>query len=336
VAPPAVSTFLVRALVEVVERTGVLRTSLFERTKLEGSRLDDIARGFELSELRALSEGAIDLTKNESLGLRIAEEASEAAFDLVAHLATHGPTLREAIALCVQFQRLLMDGAALTMREEASTATIRCDFPRTSPRADRMLSELAMAGLLRLVRGFAGAEAKLSSVSFEHARPKGPARETYARIFGDKAKWSQASTELCIPRALLERKPLHDHPELYAVLHAQAEAKLDRMERGEGIAEKVKRHLLAMPPSRIPDMNVIARELSMSERSLRRKLAEEGAVYKDLRESVLSARAALMLKDPSRSLKEIAEALGFSDAAAFQRAFKRWRGLTPGQFKQSK
>jgi AraC-like DNA-binding protein len=266
----------------------------------------------------------------------MAEEASEAAFDLVAHLATHGPTLREAIELCVQFQRLLMDGASLTMHETGTSATIRCDFPRTSPRADRMLSELAMAGLLRLIRGFAGPDAKVSAVCFEHERPKGEARAIYARIFGGREKWQQPHTTLSIPRSLLDKKPLHDHPELYAVLHAQAEAKLDRMERGEGIAEKVKRHLLAMPPSRIPDMDVIARLLSLSERSLRRKLAAEGVIYKDLRESVLESRAIEMLKDDARSPKEIADALGFSDTAAFQRAFKRWRGMTPRQFKQSK
>ena len=80
----------------------------------------------------------------------------------------------------------------------------------------------------------------------------------------------------------------------------------------------------------------VARELGLSARSLRRRLADEGVAYKDLVQSVLEIRATQMLSDPKRTIQETAAEMGFSDPSAFQRAFKRWKGVTPGQFKEAK
>src|SRR5262249_20180881 len=115
---PRVSTFIVRALVEVVERSGVTREALMAAAKLDVARLDDILGGFAFRELVTLEESALDLTGEEDLGLRLAEQSNPAAFNVVAHLATHAPTLRDAIALCIRFQRILMEGTVLTLRED--------------------------------------------------------------------------------------------------------------------------------------------------------------------------------------------------------------------------
>ena len=86
----------------------------------------------------------------------MAERASEAAFDLVAHLVAHAPTLRDAIEICSQFERLLMDGAHLRLHEHGGVASIGLEFVRTSPRADRMLAEFALAALMRMLEAFGG------------------------------------------------------------------------------------------------------------------------------------------------------------------------------------
>ena len=135
-AVPRVSTFIVRALVEVVERSGVTRDTLLAAAGLDAARLDDILGGFAFPEFVALGNAALDLTGDEGLGLRLAEQSSEAAFDIVAHLAMHAPTLRDAVALCIQFQRLLMEGTALTLQESGDAATVRCEFPRSTPRGE--------------------------------------------------------------------------------------------------------------------------------------------------------------------------------------------------------
>jgi AraC-like DNA-binding protein len=333
-AAPRVSTFIVRALVEVVERSGVTREAVMAAAKLDVARLDDVLGGFSFPEFAALEDSALELTGDEGLGLRVAEQSSEAAFDVVAHLATHAPTLRDAVALCVQFQRLLMEGTALTLREHGDSAIVRCEFPRSTVRGDRVLAELAMGGLARMIRIFAGHAAKLRTVSFEHPRP--PHAGAYARVFGGAERFSQRFTGVEFDRALLDRRQLHHHPELYSVLHGDAETKLERMARGQRFVDRVTQYLLSVPPKRMPDMGGIARDLGLSTRSLRRRLAEDGASYKVLVQSVLAIRATQLLGDPNRTIQETAAEMGFSDPSAFQRAFKRWKGMTLGQFKETK
>jgi AraC-like DNA-binding protein len=333
-AAPRVSTFIVRALVEVVERSGVTREALMAAAKLDVTRLDDILGGFTFPEFVTLEESALDLSGDDGLGLRLAEQSSEAAFDIVAHLTMHAPTLRDAVASCIQFQRLLMEGTALTVRERGDSATVRCEFPRSTLRGDRMLAEFVVGGFARMIRLFAGHDAKLRTVSFEHPRP--PHARAYARVFGGAERFSQRFTGVALDRALLDRRQLHHHPELYSVLHGDAETKLERMARGQSFVDRVKQYLFSVPPKRMPDMGGVARDLGLSTRSLRRRLADDGASYKALVQSVLAIRATQMLSDPNRTIQETAAEMGFSDPSAFQRAFKRWKGMTPGQFKEMK
>jgi AraC-like DNA-binding protein len=333
-AIPRVSTFLVRALVEVVERAGVTRQALMAAAQLDLARLDDILGGFAFSELVALEERALDLTGDEGLGLRLAQQSSEAAFDVVAHLTTHAPTLRDAVALCIQFQRLLMEGTALTLRERGEAAIIGCEFPRSTVRGDRLLAEFAVGGVVRLIRSFAGHAAKLRAVSFEHGRPAHA--RAYAEVFGGAARFSQPFTGVELDRALLDRRQLHHHPQLFTVLHGEAEAKLEQLAHGQRFVDRVRHYLLSVPPKRMPDMAGVARALGVSARSLRRYLAEDGASYKALVQAVLETRATQLLGDPNRTIQQTAAELGFSDPSAFQRAFKRWTGKTPGQVKGAK
>lgn len=328
------STFIVRALVEVVERSGVTRATLMAAAQLDVARLDDILGGFAFPEFVALEERALDLTGDDGLGLRLAEQSTEAAFDIVAHLATHAPTLRDAIGLCVQFQRLLMEGTALTVSERGDSASVRCEFPRSNLRGDRLLAEFVMGGFTRMIRTFTGHDARLRAVSFEHPRP--PHARAYARAFGGAERFSQPFTGLEFDRALLDRRQLHHHPELYSILHSNAETKLEQMARGERFVDRVRQYLLSVPPKRLPDMASVARDLGLSPRSLRRRLADDGMSYKALVQSVLAIRATQLLSDPNRTIQETAAEMGFSDPSAFQRAFKRWKGMTPGQFKDAK
>jgi AraC-like DNA-binding protein len=77
----------------------------------------------------------------------------------------------------------------------------------------------------------------------------------------------------------------------------------------------------------------VARALATSERTLRRRLSDEGLTFDRLREAELERLARELLRSRASTIEEIAYLLGFSEARAFQRAFKRWTGTTPGAFR---
>ena len=83
------------------------------------------------------------------------------------------------------------------------------------------------------------------------------------------------------------------------------------------------------------DMQSVARALDLSVRSLRRRLDEEGRSYGEVLNEALAIVAKDLLRDPRRTVPEIAYAMGFSDASAFYRAFKRWTGTTPTEHREA-
>jgi AraC-like DNA-binding protein len=191
-----------------------------------------------------------------------------------------------------------------------------------------------MVGLVRLARTFIGPHVVPRLACFEHERPSH--HREYRRIFGNGQRFSQSETALAFDRELADRPQIHQHPELYSLLRAEAERRLDQMATGFRPAVRLHRYLLAIPLSRIPDMARAARVLGMSERSLRRYLAAEGTSYRDVVRSALETSAGRMLRDPARTIKETAAALGFADTHAFHRAFKRWTGVTPGEYRRAR
>lgn len=328
----SVSIVLVRALVEVVELAGVGRDRLLRAADVDPARLGASDGRFEFAEFTRLQTTALDLTGDEGLGLHVAEQASEAAFDLVAHLIAHAPTLRDGIELCLRFQRVFSDDSELTLHETDGTTTLRLSYPRTTLRSDRMHTEFVMAGLFRMIQTFAGGRGAARAVYFEHARPDH--HREYARIFGGAERYKRRFTGVELDRTALDRHHLHHHAELYDVLRSQAERKLDHLTRGVGLAERLNQYFLARPPlGGLPDMATVARDLGMSVRSLRRKLTAEGVSYKAVLEEALGTMAIRMLGDTRRSIQETSHAMGFSDPTAFHRAFKRWTGMTPTQYR---
>jgi AraC-like DNA-binding protein len=88
-------------------------------------------------------------------------------------------------------------------------------------------------------------------------------------------------------------------------------------------------------PRGLPTMDQVARELAMSPRTLRRRLATEGLTFERVRDDVLAAIARDRLRDRRQSIAEVAYVLGFSDVRAFNRAFRRWAGVTPGEYRRT-
>jgi AraC-like DNA-binding protein len=122
---------------------------------------------------------------------------------------------------------------------------------------------------------------------------------------------------------------------LHALLRAGAERSLERLSRPKTFVERVQAFVRTQPATSALDMNLAARELGLSIRSLRRRLADEGTSYRALTQSALQESALAMLRDPERTVQATADALGFADATAFHRAFRRWTGVTPAQYRES-
>ncbi|HEX4446546.1 MAG TPA: AraC family transcriptional regulator [Polyangiaceae bacterium] len=330
----SVSIFLVRAVLETAERSSAARADFRAGIPFDWRRLEQPEARLELEEFERVLSAAVGATGDEALGLHVAEQMPESAVDLLGHMAAHAPTMREAINMASQFAGLGMDGLALDAHDDGDTFVIRYAIPRSTPLADGLLAELFLGGVARMARLFTGAGATPRLACFEHERPAHHLE--YTRVFGGNQRFGQSTTSIAFDRAMVNQPQMHQHPELYELLRAEAQRRLDRMAATVRPVSRLRQYLRAMPPSRIPEIPATARALGMSERSLRRHLAADGTSYRDVVRSALEASAGRMLRDPARTIKETAVALGFADAAAFHRAFKRWTGMTPGEYRRGR
>jgi AraC-like DNA-binding protein len=155
-------------------------------------------------------------------------------------------------------------------------------------------------------------------------------------MFGDLVHFEQPFTGMVLQRSLMDAvQPNHDS-ELLAALESQAKKRVARIVGTTTYAERLREHIIESGTIDGLDMESSARTLGLSARTLRRRLGEEGASFRDVVEGALETLAKQLLADDRRAIKDVASTLGFSDNATFGRAFKRWVGTTPKQYRLSR
>jgi AraC-like DNA-binding protein len=327
----SISISLVRTLVEAVERGGVDGDDFLSRAGFERAKLEDPVLRVDLPTYDGLQELAVEMTGDEALGLHMGEHASLAAFNVVGYLTAHCRTIRDGLQVFFRYYRIVSDCEPSRLIEEGERATLVYNFPRTTPVCSRVRGDFGMTRLLRIGQMFAGLDARPLEVRFEHPRPGYHAE--YLRIFGDRVRFDCDHTGIVMPRSMLDAVQLHPNPELYEVLQAQADRMLQRLDDGARVAQQVEDLIVERFFEMSPDMDSVARRCGMSARSLRRRLREEGERFSAVQARALSRVARAALDEPNTTVQEAAYRLGFSEPSAFHRAFKRWTGQTPREYR---
>ena len=139
---------------------------------------------------------------------------------------------------------------------------------------------------------------------------------------------------LVLPRALLDRPLVSPNEGLFAYLERHAEALQARVAGSASLASRVRELLSARIRQGEPEQAAIAQALAMSERTLQRRLQDEGVTFAVLLDDVRADLGRMYLADPKLAIFEVAFLLGYSEPSAFNRAFRRWTGTSPSDFRR--
>ena len=163
---------------------------------------------------------------------------------------------------------------------------------------------------------------------FLHAAPPDDVVARYAEIAGVVPEFGRARCELAFPRAIRDCVVPTAKPALATAIESQLAALLESIERGAAVSARVRAAIGERIGEPLP-IDALAKAVFMSRRSLERALADEGTTAAALIDDERKQRALAWL--PALSVNEVAARLGYSDARAFARAFKRWTGMAPSE-----
>lgn len=247
--------------------------------------------------------------------------------------------LRKAIERHTRYQDVI--GAALHTKliETHSDARLRVgNIARpeliNTPAKLRYETERLLAQWAEIGPAFGASTRWFLSINFSYAKPK-EYEHLYREVLGDNLNFDTEHTEIVFDSALLDAPFAHANEQAAILCEQQCAALLRQLTNTEGFIARVRRLLAANPGAPVAIRDVASR-LGLSERSLRRRLAEEGTNFKSVVLQFRMELAASFLKGNEMAIQEIAYTVGYSDPSNFHRAFQTHYGATPAQYRLQK
>lgn len=255
------------------------------------------------------------------------------------HIATHGPigiaaytssTLGEALSTIARFYSIRGQFIDIQLASSGSDlqleVSLRGDYGILGP----FLLEAFLASAQSGIEFITGSPLKGARLDLGYPAP--PHAALYHDFFHMPVRFGQPRTVVTMPLALLQTPSLHADP----VLKLQAEQQCEQLFRDLQLvyssATSRVVSLLRNNPGKLWTAADVAGVLGLSERTLMRRLKEEGQGYQQLLDAELERQARIHLQDPRHTAESLALTLGYTDLSGFRRAFKRWFGVSLREF----
>jgi AraC-like DNA-binding protein len=306
------------------------RNAAFPRELIEPlEQLDDDER-IPIETLHELLRGAIVITNDEDLGLKAARELEPGSLGALEYAAASARTARDAMDVMARYLHLVTDSIRFSFEARPDgTTTIRLDHMVAMPRAAEDFAVTAFYVATR--HRFPDFEPGYR-VFFQH---EGSGSDEYAKTFsGGEVLFGAPYSGFSFLTSHLDRELPERDPKLHELISRHADQLLASLPKVETFTERVRNHLVSELRAGEPTAPAIARKLGVSTRTLTRKLEAEGHSFKELLEELRQGLATRYTASTDLLLSEVALLLGFSSAAAFNRAFKRWTGQSPLEYRR--
>lgn len=277
---------------------------------------------------------AATLTRDEALGIHVAESLPRGALDLIEYALRSSPSLGQGLDRLARYGRLFSDRVAARIHREGDRLLFLVHDAATTP-LHPARSEFALAVALKLSNESTGADITPVRVCFAHAAPNDVTE--HRRFFHGRVRFAAGSSSLTLS-ATDAARPMRDADAALAEIIRRrlenARGDLDRSNTG-AMSTRVRHIVVEHLGQSALTLDAVATALAVSRRTLTRRLAEEHVSFRHILDDVRSEFARALLLDRSLSIGDIAFFLQYSEPAAFHRSFQRWTGRTPQAFREA-
>ncbi|MBY4866854.1 AraC family transcriptional regulator [Burkholderia sp. Bp9017] len=278
---------------------------------------------------RRLLEHAADALGDPLLGLHVGQRISPAHLGALGYALHACRDAGAALARWQQYEHLIANVARMEVRVEAASVAIEWhDAPEP---LGALVDEVALTAIVQFARNITGTHDGPAEVCFVHPPPVDT--QPYADYFGCPVRFGQPVNRLAFPLHLLAQPLRQPDDALLQMMERQASALLAELRQTDDLEQSVREAVARLLTRGEISIEQVASDMHVSSRTLHRRLAELGLNFRTLREDTRRRLAIDYLNDPRLTLAEVAWLLGYSEHSALTRAFRRWTGESPQQWR---
>jgi AraC-like DNA-binding protein len=336
-AEPTIAAGYPKAFIDFAVARGADRQRLIERSGIHPDDLEEQDNRVPFKHYMALMEAGVEMCDEPALALLFGEAVRMQEISIVGLIGEASETTEEARRQLNRYAHLMIDEdeARVSERLELVRDEGRVWLKLTSPLYinNRLLIESGFAQSICGAREIFGSTNDFSrwpypkSIHFTHEEPS--YRAEYDRIFGVPLVFGSHMNALLMDEEFLSIKLPRANRYVFGVLSAHAETLLKSLESSKTTRGRVESLLMPILHTGEASVDMIASKMGVSRPTLFRRLKAEGTTFKQVLDELRHRLALYYLSGKKVSVNETAYLVGFSDAAAFSRAFKRWTGRSP-------
>ena len=328
----SVCTFYIDNLIDAVEERGIAVDWLLREAGLAPQTLDDREGRISYDDYLNLWQVAVRLCDDPLLGLAVGRRFHPGYMGDLASILATAPDLQSAIKELVRYETVLQDGIQTLFGVEGDEAYIEYHCEWAKPEVLQPVVEKDVAESLALAEfivreGRRDHNLVANRIEFRHpARGSQEAYQTYLKApvyFGCKAN------RLYFDAQHLGLPTHSGNAVLFDSVVEQLAQQVD-----DSVSSQLRQYLAAALVDGVPDIKAAAAHFNLSERTLQRRLSQDGTSYSEQVSRVRQDLACQMLRYQDCSIGEIADRLGFAEASAFNQAFRRWVGKSPSAYRR--
>lgn len=325
---PVHACFVLRDLLQ----RGYAVEPLFSGTSLDRPQLES-GNDIAVEDFLRILDNARNYSGDETLGLMIGRHTNVAALGPVGAAVATAPTIREGLQVVENFSRLHATYVRVELVSGLHCLSVRYRYLLPLGELERFHAETSILFIQNYVEMLTG---RRLEDAFYHLSFKDPGYdEAYARCLHSPRGFDHPYTAIDLPHHWLDLRS----PYFNAQIWTQAQFQLvQRMkELSAAATDTYTRHITALlrslePP--LPDLNALSGRLHLSQRTLNRRLQQEGSSFRDIKAGVLQSWACQYLLETDLTVEAIAAVLGYQDTANFRRAFRARQGCSPGEYRR--
>lgn len=318
-------------LPDLLAHYGLSRDAILAQAGIDESRFSRSDQLLPLVDVLRLFLVILQACGDTRLGFEIGRRVRPRSYQVLGYVILASSHLGEAVQRLIRFERLSGKLGETHMEHVGDQVRMEWHCPITGEPA-RYLVEAAITGWVAFIRPLLMEPLAPSAVYFRHSAPEDVGR--YERYFQAPVYFNAAFDGVELADSLLSAPLDSADPGLAGMMERQARELLSEFDVNTNLPSAVRAEIYRQLAGGEPSLESVAQGIGLTARGLSKRLVSQSLRFPDMLDSLRQTLAELYLQDESLSLTEIALLLGFAESSSFSRAFRRWRGVSPNQYRR--